>query len=132
MRLLLQTALGTLAFFSIILLSTPFAIAAENPFNKACGGGVNVDSSTICRNQVQVNNPITGAGSIFEKVINLVTIVTGIVAVFVIIISGIRFATSSGDSNSVNQAKNTILYTVIGLVVLLLARSIIIFVLNRL
>jgi hypothetical protein len=114
---------------SIISL-TPTA-RAFNAFSNACGGGSGA-ASTVCRNQTQVNNPVTGSGSIFEHIINLVTLVTGIIAVIVIIVSGIRFATSSGDPNSLTQARNTILYTVIGLVVLLLARSIIVFVINRL
>lgn len=115
-----------------LIVGTTSALA-YSPFNNACSAGGNGGGgSTLCRNQLQVNNPLVGSGSLFENVINLVTLVTGIIAVIVIIISGIRFTTSSGDPNSLTQARNTILYTVIGLVVLLLARSIIVFVINRL
>jgi len=38
--------------------------------------------------------------------------------------------TTNGDSNSINSAKNTILYALIGLVISLLAQGIILFVIN--
>lgn len=45
----------------------------------------------------------------------------GIVAVLVIIVAGFIFITSKGDANKIAQAKNAILYAVIGLVVVLVA-----------
>lgn len=131
MKLLRSILFGFVMFITGFMLLTSSAYAA-NPFVEVCSSGSGSGGSTVCKNQTQVNNPITGSGSIFEKVINLVTLATGLVAVIVIIVSGIRFATSSGDPNNVSQARNTILYTVIGLAVLLLARSIIVFVINRL
>lgn len=127
LRLILLAATSLL----VALLVSTSSVAAYAPFSNACNSDPKGES-TVCKNQTQVNNPISGSGSIFEKVVNLVTVATGLVAVFVIVVSGIRFATSSGDPNSVTQARNTVLYTVIGLVVLLLARSIIVFVINRL
>ncbi len=131
MRLIKLSILSLTTFFIAIFAFSPSVMAA-NLFNDACSGGNQTGSSAVCQGRTQVNNPVTGAGSIFEKVINLVTMATGLIAVIVIIVSGIRFASSSGDPNSVTQARNTILYTVVGLAVLLLARSIIVFVLNRL
>ncbi|MDL2328070.1 pilin [Ruminococcaceae bacterium OttesenSCG-928-A11] len=58
-------------------------------------------------------------------IINWVLIAVGIIAVVFIIIGGVRYATSSGDSDKVKNAKNTILYAVIGLVVAILARVIV-------
>jgi uncharacterized Tic20 family protein len=52
-------------------------------------------------------------------------IILGGVAVIMIVIGGIKFATSAGDSNKVTSAKQTILYSVIGLVVAMLATVII-------
>lgn len=64
------------------------------------------------------------------KIINVVLAALGIVAVVVIIIGGISFVTSQGDSSKVTKARNTILYGVVGLVIALLAYAIVNFVLK--
>jgi hypothetical protein len=58
-------------------------------------------------------------------------VIVGVAAVIMIIIGGFRYITSSGDSASVNSAKNTILYAIIGLVIVALAQVIVRFVLNQ-
>ena len=57
--------------------------------------------------------------------------IVGIIAVVMIIVGGIKYITSGGDSGNVTAAKNTILYAVIGLVVVALAQIIVKFVLGR-
>ena len=64
-----------------------------------------------------------------NTVINVVLAVVGFVAVIMIILGGISFITSQGDSSKVTKARNTILYGVIGLVIALLAYAIVNFVL---
>lgn len=59
-----------------------------------------------------------------ESILMTVFLWAGIVAVLVIIIGGIRYATSGGDPNGVKSAKNTILYAVVGLVVVIMASAI--------
>ena len=58
--------------------------------------------------------------------------IIGAVSVVMLIIGGIRYTTSQGDSSAVTSAKNTILYAVIGLVVAILAYAIVNFVVDRL
>lgn len=65
-----------------------------------------------------------------RTVINVVVGVVGFVAVVMIIMGGISFATSQGDSSKVAKARNTILYGVVGLIVALLAFAIVNFVLT--
>jgi hypothetical protein len=65
------------------------------------------------------------------KGVRLVDIAIGIVAVISIIIGGLRYILSRGDSGQIETAKNTILYAVIGLAVALSAQVIIAFALNR-
>ena len=64
-------------------------------------------------------------------ILNAVIAVLGIVAVIVIIMGGIGYMTSSGDSAKVKKAKDTILYGVIGLVVVALAFAIVNFVISN-
>lgn len=65
-----------------------------------------------------------------KSIVNLLLYVLGVVAVIVIVISGIKYATSDGDSGKITSAKNTILYAVIGLVVAILAYAIVNFVID--
>ena len=58
--------------------------------------------------------------------------IIGVVAVGMIILGGISYATSQGDPGKVKKGKDTILYGVIGLIVALLAFAIVNFVLNAL
>ena len=66
---------------------------------------------------------------LIKKVVNLLLWAIGIVSVIMIIIGGIRYATSNGDSTQVTAAKNTIMYAVIGLVIAIFAYAIVNFVL---
>ena len=71
-----------------------------------------------------VNNTIT-------SVINIFSVFVGIIAVIMIIVGGYRYITSGGDSTKVTSAKNTLLYAIIGLVIVALAQVIAQFVLNK-
>ena len=72
---------------------------------------------------------VTGDDGLIKKVVNLLLWAIGIVSVIMIIIGGIRYATSNGDSTQVTAAKNTIMYAVIGLVIAIFAYAIVNFVL---
>ena len=61
-------------------------------------------------------------------VINWVLGIIGIVCVIVIIIGGVQYMTSTGDPGKVKKAKDTLLYAIIGLVVVILAAAIVNFV----
>jgi cytochrome bd-type quinol oxidase subunit 2 len=66
-----------------------------------------------------------------EQVVNVLLFVLGAISVIMIIIGGIRYATSNGDSSQITSARNTILYAVIGLIVAILAFAIVNFVINQ-
>lgn len=131
MKMFMAVFLAT-GLFCLALLAAPARAAYVGPFEKACSGAKDADDSPVCKNKDNTNNPITGSNGIILKVTNLVSLVAGIAAVFVIIFSGIQFILSNGDSAKVGLAKDTILYSVIGLVVIVLARTIIVLVVNRL
>lgn len=70
----------------------------------------------------------TGPGGVGEAdvaaILNVVYIVAGMVAVIAIIIGGVRYTVSNGDSSGVQAAKNTIMYAVVGLIVVIAAAAI--------
>lgn len=54
-------------------------------------------------------------------ILGIVYFVAGIIAVIVIIIAGFTYTTSGGDAGAVKKAKNMILYSVVGIVVIAMA-----------
>ena len=65
------------------------------------------------------------------NIVNAMLYVTGILAVVMVIIGGVRYTTSSGNVNIVVKAKKTILYGIIGLTVAVLAYAIVNFVIGK-
>lgn len=105
-----------IAGFGVILTSAPSAHAVD--VWGACSG----NSSAVC------NSTGDQADVLIKNVINAILVVLGMIAVIMIVIGGIRYTTSNGDSGQIKSAKDTILYAVIGLVVAILAFAIVNFV----
>jgi hypothetical protein len=107
--------------FSINAPVPALATAQEEVLKGAC-----VTDPTACNED---------AGSKVENligsVINILSWIVGIIAVIMIIIGGLRYITSGGDSANVTAAKNTILYAVIGLVIVAFAQLIVRFVIKK-
>lgn len=77
-------------------------------------------------------SPLLGKSSIFYKIIQTVTIVTGAISIIMIMVGGFKYIVSGGDGPAIKGAKDTILYALVGLVVAIFAQTIITFVLSRL
>jgi hypothetical protein len=74
---------------------------------------------------------IDRVNQILRHIVNLLSAIVGVVAVIMIIVGGFRYITSGGNDASVTGAKNTILYAIIGLVVVALAQILVRFVLDK-
>lgn len=76
-----------------------------------------------------VDNPVgeTNLGQVLASVINALLLFAGAVAVLFLIIGGFRYVVSTGNEQQVDAARKTILYAVLGLIVIFIA-----FVLTRL
>lgn len=97
-----------------------------------CSDGVARDDYKSCP-EWDGDEGISSQGSLMTSltlIINVVVGVVGFVAVAMIVMGGISFATSQGDTSKVAKARNTVLYGVVGLVVALLAFAIVNFVLS--
>jgi hypothetical protein len=105
------------------------AYAQFNPLDKACTGAA--AGSAACQDKNGAD-PITGPNGIIVRVTNIVATVAGVAAVLVVVIYGIMIVISYGDSGKVTQARNAIIGAAAGLVVVALARTIVVFVVNRL
>jgi hypothetical protein len=80
--------------------------------------------STVCASQND------NAATMMGIIINTLLYIIGIIAVIMIVVGGIRYSLSGGNASQVKEAKDTILYSVIGLVVAIMAYAIVNFVLN--
>ncbi|MEI7689902.1 MAG: hypothetical protein WCI79_02990 [Candidatus Saccharibacteria bacterium] len=80
------------------------------------------------------NQPDTlfGLNGVFTIISSTLLFAIGAISVLMIIVGGIRYVISGGKEASVNKAKNTVLYAIIGLVVAVLAYAAINFVLTTL
>lgn len=83
------------------------------------GGCSGSTDSAVCKGTASQAQPF------FKTVINTLLFIVGALAVIMIIIGGLRFVLAGGDSGAVAGAKNTVLYSVIGLVVAILAFAIV-------
>ena len=94
------------------------------------GSSLKFGGSQDCTD-VNGENTQDKVNTLITQVVNIFSVVVGIVAVIMIIIGGFKYITSGGDSGNVTGAKNTILYAIIGLVVVALAQFIVKFVLSK-
>lgn len=130
------SSLVALAMLSAPVLA-PAAVGAQSfedtspAISQGLCAGSNLDATnTSCSPSAQTD-ATDQVNNIIKLVINIFSLIVGVASVIMIIIGGLRYIISGGDSGNVTSAKNTILYAIIGLVVVALAQIIVQFVLNR-
>ena len=70
--------------------------------------------------------------SLIGTVLDILALVAGVIAVIVVIVQGLKYITSSGNAEQAKSATKGIIYTLIGVVIVISARAIILFVLDKL
>ena len=91
---------------------------------------LNISSGADCAKGDKTQDDLFGPTGVFKTITNVLLFIIGAVAVIMLIIGGIRYTVSGGDSGAVTSAKNTILYAVVGIIVAILAYAIVNFVLT--
>ena len=126
-----QLAVAAASVFLALSMGTGMALAQTTPDiqNSTCQGaelkfGSSTQCSSFSTSETQVNDLIA-------TIINIFSVVVGIIAVIMIVYGGFRYITSGGDSGKVTSARNTILYAIIGLIIVALAQFIVKFVLSK-
>ncbi len=144
-KLILNISMASL--LAVPMLATAgVSVYAQDPGAAAAtdctSGSANVYNSVNCGACLDTGtagtdcNGTTGDASgkvndLIHLIINIFSLIVGVIAVIMIIVGGLKYITSSGDSNNVSAAKNTILYAIIGLIVVALAQVIVRFVLTK-
>ena len=109
--------LATALLLTVLLPDAAFAQGVQDGINAARGDG-------------QPAVLFGGDASIFTTVVNVLLFIVGALSVIMLIIGGIRYTVSGGNSSNVTAAKNTILYAIVGLVIAFLAFAVVNWVLN--
>lgn len=77
------------------------------------------------RGQGQPTELFGGPTALIPRAINLMLFIVGILAIIMLIYGGIRYVLSGGDAGKVKDAKNTILYAIVGLVIAILGYAVV-------
>lgn len=108
-----------LPMLALGVVATPAFAADPNCDTNITTGGIS--GAAACAKSNDQPSDLFGNGGIFQTVTNVLLFIVGAVSVIMLIIGGIRYTISQGDSSAVTSAKNTILYAIIGIIVSLLA-----------
>jgi hypothetical protein len=125
MKMLTKNAVKSVVFGSVLALVavfsplTPLASAACDTDGGVKGG---IDCA---QNDSTPATLFGGDGSVFTVVVNVLLFLVGAISVIMLIIGGIRYTVSAGNSTAVTAAKQTIMYALIGLVVAFLAYALV-------
>ena len=119
-RLFTSIVLAMSFLFPISLTALPAYAACTNDSQ-----GQVLSGFSDCSNDGQKD-----IGTLVGSIIGILSWIVGIAAVIVIILSALKYITSGGDSNKTGEAKKTLIYAIIGLLVAALAQFIIYFTVN--
>jgi hypothetical protein len=114
----------------LMLVPAVQALAAEDVFKGACQAP-GAQNSTACQTKTTAN-PLTGPNGLITKVTKIISFIAGVAAVIMLLVSGFMFVLSDGDSGKIASARTSLIYAVVGLVIVVTAQGIVVFVLNRL
>jgi hypothetical protein len=131
--MLKKIKLSLIATFAFAFVAVP-VVAPSVVSAQADIGGSLCEGANLQFNQGQdcdAQGSEEKLNSLITSIVNIFSVIVGIVAVIMIIIGGFKYITSGGDSGNVTGAKNTILYAIIGLIVVALAQFIVKFVLSK-
>ena len=96
----------------------------------AQGGDMTINTGVGTTRGEGVPESLDGDDGFVTKAVNILLYIIGILCVIMIIFSGIKYATSAGATDKVKSAKDTLMYSVIGLIIAIFAFAIVNFVLK--
>jgi len=124
-----KTTFGITALVTALVMFAAPVAAQFDPLETICE---DTPSATVCQERVDPGtDPVSGDDGILMRVINIMAMIVAVISVIIIIIAGITMTLSAGDSNKVASSRNAIIYALVGLAVIAVSRSIVIFVINR-
>ncbi len=116
-----------LAVLPLVTSQPAFADCISDPTSAGCPCALN-SSSAACQD---LSKP-DGLSNILKNATNIVLFIAGALAVIMIIYGSIRFMTAHGNEKQVESARLIVTYSVIGLIIAILAYALVNFVLSNL
>ena len=116
-------ALGVSATAGLVTSPAAYAECTEGADGGLAGGAG-------CAQGKDQQSDLFGNEGIFKTITNVLLFIIGVISVIMLIIGGIRYVVSGGDSAAITSAKNTILYAIVGVVVAILAYALVNFVIT--
>lgn len=135
-KTLRKTIVAAVAAFALMVipLAVPASVSAANQIENCLSGGATLSLGDNAGSNCPAGTNNVGTqrvNNIITTIVNIFSAIVGVIAVIMIVYGGFKYITSGGDSGNVSSAKNTIIYAVIGLVVVALAQFIVQFVLDK-
>ena len=126
-----RCGIKTLRKFVPILLATMLVFVVSLLISQNSSAVTIFDGVNAARGNGQPTQ-LFGGGGIVSTITNMLLFIVGALSVIMLIIGGLRYVISGGNSTAVTAAKNTVLYAIVGLVVAFVAYAAINFVINTL
>ncbi|MDX1765648.1 MAG: pilin [Candidatus Saccharimonadales bacterium] len=117
------------ATFLISLLPLTGVIASDPGFDPCAPGGGG-ETSTVCKGS-GTGSELLGPNGILRNGLQVFVYIVGFASLVMITIGGFRFVLAAGDPQKAAAARNTLIYSVIGLVIALSAQGILTFIIDR-
>ena len=121
---IISIAIMTCAVFGASVLSTA---SMSGSVSAQVSEGINTATTSEMKGK-----SIDGKDGLIKTVVNVLLWAVGILSVIMIIFSGFRYITSAGDASKTKSAQSTLTYSVVGLIVAIMAYAIVNMVINRL
>jgi hypothetical protein len=122
------------SFVSLFSMAAPLAmtaaVSAQDIRTDFCTGANSASGYNNACDAATVDGAEDPVRKLLRTIVKYISIVVGGVSIIMIIIGGFKYITSGGDSSNVTGAKNTILYAIVGLIIVALAQIIVRFVLT--
>ena len=131
MRILItKLVIIVFGFLPVLAIAPAYAAAANTTNDKLFSGCTgSAASSPICQNKNTTDDPVLDT---MKSVANIIALLTGAIAVIMVIISGIRMITANGNTESIANARKRITSALVGLVIVSASWLIVSFVIDRL
>jgi hypothetical protein len=120
-----------LSIASVSLLAPGLVVAgvggvvASAAIDSSLCAGSTAASGEDCNTSTGLDANTSGLTGLATRIVDIFSIIIGAIAIIFLLYGGFRYITSGGDSGRVGNAKNTILYAIIGLIIVALAQVIV-------
>ena len=114
------SVVGVIVAILLSIATTQITLAFDGGMSDGAASARGIDQAAT----------LFGTAGIFTTISNVMLFVVGAISVIMVIVGGLRYVISGGNSSNITAAKNTILYAIVGLIIAIMAYAIINFVLE--